>query len=89
MQKISLRFVIIGLFYYAFVVIEGVLMRRSLYIHGEYRIYIILAGICGGLLLIAFLCFLFNIVMSVGLNGALGIFMPARLKTRELLPPAN
>ncbi len=61
------------------------MLRRSLYINGEYRIYMILAGICGGLLLVAFLAFLFNIVMSVGVNGALGIFMPSRLKTKELI----
>jgi hypothetical protein len=34
---------------------------------------------------VAFLAFLFNIVMSVGVNGALGIFMPSSLKTKELI----
>jgi cytochrome c oxidase subunit I len=62
------------------------MLRRSLYVNGEYSIYMILAGICGGLLLVAFLAFLFNIVMSVGVNGALGIFMPAKLKTKDLIP---
>ena len=62
------------------------MLRRSLYVNGEYRIYMILAGICGGLLLVAFLAFLFNIVMSVGVKGALGIFMPAKLKTKDLIP---
>jgi len=64
------------------------MLRRALYVNGEYNIYMILAGICGGLLLIAFLCFLFNIVMSVGINGALGIFSPAKLKTKDVLPQA-
>jgi cytochrome c oxidase subunit 1 len=64
------------------------MLRRSLYTNGEFSIYMILAGICGGLLLVAFLAFFFNIVMSVGINGALGIFMPAKLKTRDLLPKA-
>ena len=61
------------------------MLRRSLYINGEYKIYMILACICGGLLLVAFLAFFFNIVMSVGVNGALGIFMPSRLKTQDLV----
>ena len=62
------------------------MLRRSLYTNGEYKIYMIFAGICGGLLLVAFMAFLFNIVMSVGVNGALGIFMPSRLKTKDLVP---
>jgi cytochrome c oxidase subunit 1 len=61
------------------------MLRRSLYINGEYKIYMILAGICGGLLLVAFLAFFFNIVMSVGVNGVLGIFMPSGLKTKDLI----
>lgn len=65
------------------------MLRRALYVNGEYNIYMILAGICGGLLLISFLCFLFNIVMSVGINGALGIFSPAKLKTKDILPQAE
>jgi len=62
------------------------MLRRSLYVNGEYNIYMILAGISGGLLLVAFLAFFFNIVMSVGINGALGIFMPSKLTTRDPLP---
>jgi cytochrome c oxidase subunit 1 len=65
------------------------MLRRSIYLEGEYNIYMILAGICGGMLLLAFLAFFVNIVMSVGLNGTLGIFMPARNKTTELLPEAS
>jgi len=62
------------------------MLRRSLYVHGEYNIYMVLAGICGGLLLLAFLAFFYNIVMSVGLSGVIGIFKPSKLKTKELLP---
>jgi len=46
----------------------------------------ILAGLAGALLLIAFLAFFVNIVMSVGLKGVIGIFMPSKLKTKELMP---
>ena len=63
------------------------MLRRTIYFEGEYNLYMILAGICGALLLLAFLAFLYNIVMSVGINGALGIFKPSRFETKEVLPP--
>jgi cytochrome c oxidase subunit 1 len=62
------------------------MLRRSLYIEGEFNIYMILAGICGALLLIAFLAFFINIVMSVGLQGVVGIFKPSRMDPKEILP---
>jgi len=46
----------------------------------------ILAGICGCLLLLAFFAFLFNIVMTVGVKGLIGIYSPAKMKTRECVP---
>jgi len=64
------------------------MLRRSLYIHGEFNTYMVLAAICGGLLLVGFLAFFFNIVMSVGLNGVIGIFSPSKLNTKDLLPKA-
>jgi hypothetical protein len=30
--------------------------------------------------------FFYNIVMSVGINGVIGIFTPSKNKTKELLP---
>jgi cytochrome c oxidase subunit I len=65
------------------------MLRRSLYVNGEFNTYMILAALSGGLLLLGFLAFFYNIVMSVGLNGAIGIFMPSKLKTKELLPEAK
>jgi hypothetical protein len=41
------------------------------------------------LILLGFLAFFFNIVMSVGLRGVIGIFLPAKLKTRDLVPAAQ
>ena len=61
------------------------MLRRSLYIEGEFNIYMILAGICGGLLLIAFLSFFINIVMSVGLHGVIGIFKPSKRDPKIIL----
>ena len=62
--------------------IDGML-RRSIYVDGEYNTYMILAGICGVLLLLAFAAFLFNVVMTVGIKGLVGIYSPAKMSTRE------
>jgi cytochrome c oxidase subunit 1 len=60
------------------------MLRRSLYLSGEFNIYMILAGLCGGLLLVAFLAFFINIVMSVGLQGVIGIFKPSKKDPKVL-----
>lgn len=65
--------------------LEGML-RRTIYLNGEFNLYMILAGVCGGLLLLAFLAFFFNIVMSIGLNGVIGIFTPSKLDVKVLVP---
>lgn len=62
------------------------MLRRTIYYEGEYSIYMILAALCGSLLLLAFLAFLYNIIMTVGIKGVIGIFMPSKLDTKELLP---
>jgi cytochrome c oxidase subunit 1 len=65
----------------------GGMLRRSIYTDGEFLPFMILAGLCGALLIAALVAFLFNIVMTVGLQGAIGIFKPSRLDPRLLLPP--
>lgn len=62
------------------------MLRRSLYINGEFNTFMIPAAIAGTLLLIGFLVFFFNIVMSVGIKGAVNIFLPSKLKGKNLLP---
>lgn len=62
------------------------MLRRTIYLHGEFNLYMILAGICGTLLLLAFLAFFYNIVMSVGLKGVIGIFTPSKLDPKVLVP---
>ena len=57
------------------------MLRRHLYVHGEFNTYMILAAICGTMILVAWGIFLFNIIMSVGLKGLIGIFLPAQDKT--------
>ncbi len=54
------------------------MLRRHLYINGEFNTWMILAAIFGSMVLIAWFIFLFNIVMSVGLKGLVGIFLPAK-----------
>jgi cytochrome c oxidase subunit 1 len=49
----------------------------------------ILAALCGALLLSAFLAFFYNIVMTVGLKGVLGIFTHSKLDKDELVPAAT
>lgn len=62
------------------------MLRRTIYLEGEFNLYMVLAGMSGLLLLLAFLAFFYNIVMSVGLNGVIGIFMPSKLSNKILLP---
>lgn len=62
------------------------MLRRTLYFNGEFNTTMILAALSGALILIGFLAFFANIVMSVGLKGVLGIFTPAKIKTKDLLP---
>ncbi len=62
------------------------MLRRTIYLNGEFNLYMILAAICGAFLLFAFLAFFYNIVMSVGINGVIGIFKPSKLNKKDLLP---
>jgi cytochrome c oxidase subunit I len=62
------------------------MLRRTIYYHGEFNVYMILAALCGLLLLVGFLSFFVNIVMSVGLKGVLGIFQKSTLDKDKLLP---
>jgi cytochrome c oxidase subunit 1 len=62
------------------------MLRRTIYYNGEYNLYMILAALCGALLLLAFLAFFYNIVMSVGLKGVIGIFTPSKHKVEEIVP---
>jgi len=70
------------------------MLRRHMYVHGEFNTLMILAAICGAMVLLAWALFLYNIIMSVGINGLIGIFLPAKDKTAsygldEELEPAQ
>ena len=45
-----------------------------------------LAAICGAMLLAGLVLFLLNIVMTVGLKGAIGIFQKSELDEKLLVP---
>lgn len=62
------------------------MLRRTLYVDGEFNTLMILAAVSGALLLIGFLVFFYNIVMSLGIKGVIGIFQPSKLKTKDLVP---
>ena len=60
--------------------LEGML-RRHMYFNGEYQTFMILAAIFGSMILLAWVLFMVNIIMSVGLKGLIGIFLPAKDET--------
>jgi len=62
------------------------MLRRTLYFNGEFDLYMILALVCGAFLLFGFLAFFLNIVMTVGVEGVIGIFKPVKNKNKDLLP---
>jgi len=65
------------------------MLRRTLYFGGEFQPYMILAAVSGALLAIALVCFLVNIVMTLGIKGALGIFTRSSSPATELVPGSD
>ena len=62
------------------------MLRRTVYFNGEFNLYMILSALAGSLLLLSFLAFFYNILMTVGVKGLLGIFSPSKLDKDKLLP---
>ena len=62
------------------------MLRRTIYYDGEFLPYMVLAALSGSLLIVALVAFLFNIVMTLGLNGAIGLFKKSELPASELVP---
>lgn len=62
------------------------MLRRTIYYAGEYQPYMVLAALSGALLLAAFIAFLLNVVMTLGLKGALGLFTKSDKPVKDLLP---
>ena len=57
------------------------MLRRHLYVDGEFNTFMILAAISGTMILVAWVLFLANIILSVGIKGLVGIFLPSHDKT--------
>jgi cytochrome c oxidase subunit 1 len=53
------------------------MLRRHLYVDGEFNTWMILAAVFGFMVLVAWFIFLANIVLSVGIKGLIEIFKPA------------
>ncbi|MCB4779206.1 MAG: cbb3-type cytochrome c oxidase subunit I [Sulfurovum sp.] len=60
--------------------LEGML-RRHFYMDGEFQTFMILAAICATMMVTAWVLFMINIIMSIGLKGLIGIFIPAKDNT--------
>ncbi len=65
--------------------IDGML-RRHLYVGGEFSGYMFLAAICGLMLLSAWVIFMFNIIASVGVKNLLQIFTPSTIDEKVIVP---
>jgi cytochrome c oxidase subunit 1 len=46
----------------------------------------ILGALCGTMILLSWLVFLINIVMSIGIKGLIGIYTPSKIDTKDLVP---
>ena len=68
--------------------IDGML-RRTIYYNGEYNTYMILAAICGFMMIVAFAIFMYNIIMSIGLKGLIGIYRPSKIDTHDCVVKAK
>ncbi len=65
------------------------MLRRTIYYDGEYAPYMVLAAISGTMLLAALALFLYNIVMTLGLAGAAGLFKKSELPPSVIVPGSD
>lgn len=61
------------------------MLRRTIYYNGEYNTYMVLAALCGAMMMLAFVIFLYNIIMSIGLRGLFGIYAKSQIETNDCL----
>ena len=62
------------------------MLRRSLYVNGEFNALHDPGGAVGIVAAVAFLAFFYNIVMTLGLKGVIAIFTPSSLDTSDPVP---
>ena len=72
----------------AFMGMAGLLgmLRRTIYYGGEYQIFMILAALAGSALLLAYLSYFFNLLLSFGVKGLIELFKPSPHNKEKLLP---
>lgn len=72
----------------AFMGVAGLqgMLRRTLCYDDEFLPCLVLAALSGALLLIALMVFLYNIVMTLGLQGAVGLFKRSSTPASVLVP---
>ncbi len=46
----------------------------------------IMGALCGMLILVAWAAYLYNVVMSIGIKGLIGIYTPSKIDTKDLVP---
>ena len=64
----------------------GGALRRYIYVDGEYTSFMIMGALCGMLILVAWAAYLYNVVMSIGIKGLIGIYTPSKIDTKDLVP---
>ncbi len=64
----------------------GGALRRYIYVDGEFNIFMIMAALCGAMMMFAWLLYLYNVIMSFGVKGLLGIYTPSKLDTKDMMP---
>jgi len=62
------------------------MLRRTIYYNGEFDIFMILAALAGAALLLAYLSYFFNLVLTIGVKGIIEIFKPSKLPKEQILP---
>ena len=62
------------------------MLRRHMYVNGEFNTFMILAALGGLALLIAYAILMINVVASIGLKGLLEIFKPSKLSDDIIVP---
>jgi len=57
------------------------MLRRHLYVNGEFHLWMTISAIAAVMIVLGWVTFLLNIVLSVGVKGLIGIFLPSVDKT--------
>ncbi len=65
------------------------MLRRTLYVGGEFQPYVAVAWIGGVLMGAGLVVFLVNVIATLGLKTVLGLFVPERWLERERVVPAR